>query len=118
LTWKFAVDPAGLGFVNGEGLGKELEGDLIIGGATPLLFDGHLFRMRLDRSRMDLAFSDPRLEDRVADNLDKWDITESESLLFGRGFGVTTDIQTAPNGNLYVVSLSKGAVFEISRRNE
>lgn len=116
LTWKYAVDSAGLGFVIGQGLGKELEGDLIMGGATPQLFDGHLFRMRLDPGRMDLDFSDPRLEDRVADNLDKWDVTESESLLFGKGFGVTTDILTAPNGNLYVVSLSKGAVFEISRR--
>ena len=50
---------------------------------------------------LDLVFSDPRLRDRVADNLDKWDITESESLLFGRGFGITTDIQTGPNGHLF-----------------
>jgi len=42
----------------------------------------------------------------VADNLDKWDVTES----------VTTDIQTAPNDNLYVVSSTKGALYEISRR--
>lgn len=118
LSWKFDVEPAGLGFVRGEGLGKEFDGDIIVGGATPLLFDGHLFRLKLDESRMDLVFSDPRLEDRVADNLDKWDITESESLLFGKGFGITTDIQTAPNGNLFVVSLTKGAVFEIFRKAE
>jgi glucose/arabinose dehydrogenase len=116
LTWKFEVAPAGFGFIRGEALGEELDGDAIIGGATPLLFDGHLFRLKFNESRTDLVFSDPRLEDRVADNLDKWDITESESLLFGKGFGITTDIRTAPNGNLFVVSLSKGAVFEIFRR--
>jgi aldose sugar dehydrogenase len=56
------------------------------------------------------------LVDRVADNNDKFDITESESLLIGRNFGVGTDIQTGPNGNLFVVSLDRGQVFEISRQ--
>jgi hypothetical protein len=58
---------------------------------------------------------DPRLEDRVADNTAKFDITESESLLIGRDFGIGTDIHTGPNGNLFVVSLSNGAVYEIFR---
>ena len=31
------------------------------------------------------------------------------------GFGIGTDIQTAPNGNLFVVSLSNGAIYEIFR---
>ncbi|HEY7436776.1 MAG TPA: hypothetical protein VIE41_16670 [Methylomirabilota bacterium] len=55
------------------------------------------------------------LLDRVADNLCKFDITESERLLFGRDFGIGTDIQTGPNGNLFVVSLSHGAIYEIFR---
>ena len=59
---------------------------------------------------------DPRLEDRVADNLAKHEITESESLLFGRNFGISTDIETGPNGNLFVVSLTNGAIYEIYRR--
>ena len=54
--------------------------------------------------------------DRVADNRCKFDITESETLLFGRDFGIGTDIQTGPNGNLLVVSLSHGAIYEIFRR--
>jgi hypothetical protein len=40
----------------------------------------------------------------------------SESLLVGRDFGVTTDIETGPNGNLFVVSLSQGTIYEIFRR--
>ena len=78
--------------------------------------DGYLFRLKLTGDRHDIASTDTRLADKVADNLDKFDGTESESLRFGSGFGVGTDIQTAPNGNLYVVSLSNGAVYEISRR--
>jgi aldose sugar dehydrogenase len=57
-----------------------------------------------------------RLEDRVADNIAENDITESETLLFGSGVGVATDIESGPNGNLFVVSLSHGAVYEILRR--
>jgi glucose/arabinose dehydrogenase len=118
LTWKFEVAPAGLGFVVGDELGEEFEGDLIVGGARDFLLGGHLFRLKLSNDRLDLVFSDPQLRDRVADNLDKWDITESESLLFGRGFGITTDIQTGPNGHLFVSSLTNGAVYEILRKED
>lgn len=52
----------------------------------------------------------------MADNLAKHEITESETLLFGRNFGVTTDVQTGPNGNLFIVSLTSGTIYEISRR--
>jgi hypothetical protein len=57
-----------------------------------------------------------RLRDRVADNAAENDITESESLLIGRDFGVGTNIETGPNGSLLVVSLTKGAIFEVFRR--
>ena len=46
---------------------------------------------------------------------DKWELTESEGLLIGRNFGIGTDIQTGPNGNLFVLSLSNEAVDEIFR---
>ena len=58
---------------------------------------------------------DPRLEDRVADNLTFHDMTESESLVIGRDFAVITDIKTGPNGNLFVISLDQGTVYEIFR---
>jgi aldose sugar dehydrogenase len=116
FSWKFAVPPAGIGFLRGRALGPQYENDLFAGAATPLTVGGYLFRFNLTGNRQKIAVDDPRLEDRVADNIEKHDITESESLLFGTGFGVSTDIETGPNGNLYVVSLSSGAVYEISRR--
>ncbi|HXN21286.1 MAG TPA: PQQ-dependent sugar dehydrogenase [Candidatus Dormibacteraeota bacterium] len=117
FTWKYAVDPAGLGFIEGDGLGAQFNGDMIIGGARDFLLGGHLFRFKLTDDRMDLDLSgDSQLAGRRAENNDKWDITGSESLLFGRGFGITTDIVTAPNGHLCVVSLTNGAVYEIFRR--
>ena len=86
-----------------------------MGAARPSLVGGHLFHLNLTGNRRKVGVADPRLEDRVADNLCKFDITESESLLIGSNFGIGTDIQTGPNGNLFVVSLTNGAIYEIFR---
>jgi len=113
FSWKYAVAPAAIGFVQGQALGAQYDGSLIVGAAIPDLAGGYLFHFGIANNRTKIAVQDPRLQDNVADNLDKNDITESESLLFGSNFGISTDIQTAPNGNLFVVSLSNGAVYEI-----
>jgi aldose sugar dehydrogenase len=116
FSWKYAVAPAAIGFHSGRALGRQYDGDLFVGASTPRLDAGYLMRFNLSESRRSLAFSDPRLADRVADNTTKYDPAESETLRFGTGFGVGTDIQTGPNGNLFVVSLSNGSIYEIHRR--
>ena len=113
FSWKYALAPSPIGFVKGGGLGPQFEGDLFVGASRTTLLNGFLFRFKLTTDRQHFSFSDPRLADRVADNLDKFDLTESESLVVGKDFGITTDIQTGPNGNVFVVSLSNGAVYEI-----
>ena len=116
FSWKFELAPGAIGFVRGRGLGPQYEGDLFVGGARSILQGGHLFHFNLTGNRRRIGVDDPRLEDRVADNLCKFDLTESESLLIGRNFGTVTDIQNSPNGNLFVVSIDTGSVFEIFRR--
>jgi glucose/arabinose dehydrogenase len=116
FSWKWEVAPAGIGFVVGRALGPQFEGDLFVGAATPNLVGGYLFHFNLTGNRLKIGVDDPRLEDRVADNLAKHEITESESLLIGQNFGVLTDIETGPNGNLFVVSLTQGTVYEIYAR--
>jgi glucose/arabinose dehydrogenase len=116
FSWKFEIAPAALGFMSSTALGDEYRGDMFTGAATPILLGGHLFHFKLAKNRRRLAFDDVRLRDRVADNIAKYDVTESESLVFGSNFGIGTDIQTGPNGNLFVVSLSNGAIYEIFKR--
>ena len=67
---------------------------------------------------MDVS-ADPRLADGVADNLfrpTKFDGTESETLIIGQGFGTTPSIEQGPDGNLYVVSITDGVIYRISRQ--
>ena len=115
FSWKFEVAPVGLGFLDGNALGREYAGDMFVGEARVFLENGYLFRLDLSRNRKEIVSSDPRLADLVADNNFKFDITESETLLFGRDFGITAEILTGPNGNLYVLSLSDGILREIHR---
>jgi aldose sugar dehydrogenase len=115
FSWKFEVAPAGLGFVTGGALGQQYHGDLFMGGARDFLFSGHIFRMEISGNRRMVGVDDPRIEDRVADNLGKFEATESESLVWGQNFGLTTDILQGPNGNLFVLSNTRGALYEVFR---
>jgi glucose/arabinose dehydrogenase len=124
FSWKYEVAPSGTAFIRGTALGAEYDGTLWIGSARSFEQVGgtggslYRFRMTPDRLHVDVS-ADSRLADRVADNLfrpQKFDPTESESLIVGRGFGTTTDIKQGPDGNLYVVSITDGAIYRISRR--
>jgi glucose/arabinose dehydrogenase len=116
FSWKHVLAPAGIGFVSGQTLGPQFLGDLFVGFSVPEPLGGPLFRFNLTGNRKRIAVDDPRLEDRVADNATFHDLIESESLLIGTDFGIVTDIEAGPNGNLFVVSLSNGAIYEIFRR--
>jgi glucose/arabinose dehydrogenase len=123
FSWKQVVPPAALGFIDGDGLGRRYDGDLIVGSAVARPANqGHLYRFRLNARRTQFRFDDERLADRVADNLALDDfVTEGEEILFGSDFGIVTDIQTGPDGHLYLVSPGvmpqTGTIRKISRRH-
>ena len=114
FSWKFAVAPAGIGFLNGGGLGPQYNGDLFVGFSVPEPLGGPLVRFDLTGDRRGVAVSGP-LADLVDDNTEEHELLESGGLVIGRDFGIITDIETG-NGSLFVVSLSKGTVYEIRRR--
>lgn len=117
FSWKQVVPPAGLGFIDGKGLGKEYDGDLIVGSAVARLTNaGHLYRFRLNHPRTGLVFADPALKDKVADNVALDDfVTEGGEILFGRDFGIVTHIETGADGALYLVSPSAGSIRRIAK---
>lgn len=120
LSWKYEAGPAGTAFVRGTALGSANEGTLWFGSSRSFQqvggTGGAIYRVRLSRNRKKVDVSDPALADRVVDNLTKWDPTETESIVIGTGFGTTPDIQQGPDGNLYVVSITDGVIYKISRQ--
>jgi uncharacterized protein (TIGR03118 family) len=127
------LPPAGLGFLNSSALGSQYQNALFEGEArdnfpgSPFRdpreqFDGALFVFQPNSDRSGLDFGgDPniRTTDNVFQNNSDFDVMGDTSFLLGTHFGVLTDIETGPDGNLYVVSLSGGdasiggAVFKI-----
>ena len=116
FSWKHVLAPAAIGFLNSRELGPQFEGDLFVGfSVNDDSLGGGLMRFNLTGNRRKIGVDDPRLEDRVADNLTFHEMTESESLIVGRDFGIVTDIQTGPDDTLLVVSLDTGSIYEIFR---
>jgi uncharacterized protein (TIGR03118 family) len=120
--------PAGLNFYTSSVLGSQYQNLLFEGEARDFLtapgplgeeFDGALFLFHPNDTRTGLDFGgDPniRARDNVFQNFRDFDLNGDTSFLFGQGFGIATGIVTGPNGDLYVVSETKGAVFEIYRK--
>ncbi len=95
FSWKKAIGVTEIEFLNSKKYGKEYENDLFIGDVF-----GNLYHFELNGTRNGFAFSDPLLEDNVADNQ-----AEASSLIFGKNLGVITDIKQGPDGYLYLVSM-------------
>ena len=67
----------------------------------------------LDKTRTHLVLSGP-LSDKQANTNN-----ETNSIIFGRNFGIITDLQIGPDGNLYVLSNYKrdGTIFKVDAKS-
>ena len=111
-SWVHVLAPAAIGFLNSEALGKQRFGDLFVGfSVNDDQLAGGLMAFDLTGNRQKIA------GDTIADNETFHDPSANAKDIVGTGFGIVTEIVTAPNGNLLVVSLDQGAVYEIFRSN-
>ena len=107
FSWFNTVAPTAIVFPVGSGLGPAYD-DVALAGDNNT---GQIYALPLDTPRNAFDFSDPSLaslQDLVADNQ-----AERNLLRFGSGFGVVTDLEIGPDGDLYVVSLSHEAIYRV-----
>ncbi len=103
FVWKQTIGPTALKFLNSDKLGKQYENTVFIGDVNT----GNLYNFKLDADRTGLLLNGA-LEDKIADTHD-----ELQSVIFGQGFGVITDIQVgAGDGYLYVLTYD-GTIYRI-----
>ena len=102
FVWKETVAPTALKFLNSSKLGSQYENTIFVGDVKT----GNLYNFRLDSTREQLLL-DPPLDDKVADTTD-----EIQDIVFGRGFGVITDIQVGSDGYLYILGID-GTIYKI-----
>jgi len=110
FAWKHPVAVTSIGFVTDETLGASSSNTAWLG--TVLTDSLYRYPLAADGSGFDFA-GDTGLGDRVDDNTEKGDVGESAKYVVGTGFGVVTGIVHAPDGLLYVSSISAGAVYRI-----
>src|SRR2546422_7251543 len=61
FSWKFAVAPAGIGFLSSRALGSRYEDDLFVGASRTNLEGGYIFLFHLTGNPPQIAVDDPPL---------------------------------------------------------
>jgi aldose sugar dehydrogenase len=123
FSWKDQIGVTDIEFFNSSKLGKEYANDIFVGDIN----NGNLYYFKINENRTGIDFVREENEnsyndqediqaglqqDLVADNKDE--LTE---VIFGTDFGRITDIETGPDGFLYILSYEDGKVYRIVNRN-
>jgi len=103
FVWKQTIGPTALEFLNSTKLGNQYENTIFTGDVNT----GNLYNFKLNADRNGLLLQGP-LTDRMANTLD-----EAQSIIFGQGFGVITDIKIGPDGYLYILGYD-GTIYRIT----
>ena len=111
FSWSESRGVTDIEFFNSTALGSNYENGIFVGDITT----GTLFYFEPNADRTGMALeSDPLLSDLIADSDE-----EISSVTFGTGFAGITDIETGPDGNLYILTFDReadglGSLYRIS----
>jgi glucose/arabinose dehydrogenase len=112
LSWEQSRGITDIEFFKSDNLGQKYANNIFVGDITR----GNLFFLQVNETRNGLQFdNNPNIaNDLIASNED-----EISSITLGTGFKGITDLETGPDGNLYVLSYSRadggqGALYRIS----
>ena len=111
LSWEQSRGVTDLEFFKSDNLGKKYENNIFVGDITK----GSLFFFKVNENRTGLHFDNPN----IANDLIASDEDEISSITLGSGFKGITDIETGPDGNLYILTYSRadggqGALYSVS----
>ena len=107
FTWRTPVAPTALRFYNSSELGEKYLNRIFIGEFQT----GNILSFSLNSSRTGLDLSG-NLADRTV-NIEN----ETDSVLFGKGFGGITDIEVGPVGYLYIEDRNGGMIYKGMRKS-
>jgi aldose sugar dehydrogenase len=112
FSWEPSLGVTDLEFFNSKNLGDKYENNLFVGDIN----NGNIYYFKLNSSRTGFEFESPEIDaDRIANE------EEKDSLAWGKGFDGITDIETGPDGNLYVLSFDEssngdGKIYKITSK--
>lgn len=112
LSWEQSRGITDLEFFKSDNLGQKYANNIFVGDITR----GNLFFLQVNENRNGLQFdNEPNIaNDHIASSEE-----EISSITLGTGFKGITDVETGPDGNLYILTYSRadggqGALYRIS----
>lgn len=112
FSWYAPVGVTDIEFFNSTKLGEEYDDNIFVGDIN----NGNLYFFEVNEDRTGVTFHDPRLLDLVADPVKEGEDTELSSLILGEGFGGITDIESGPDGLLYILTYEDGKIYRIMKK--
>lgn len=103
FSWRQSQGVTDIEFLNSTKLGDKYAYNVFVGDIN----NGNLYFFMVNENRTGLDLGNPGLEDLVADNN-----AEAQAVMLGTNFGGITDIETGPDGYLYILSFS-GNLYRI-----
>lgn len=109
LVWQDPIVPTAIEFLDSKLFGGKYQNDIFVGSFNY----GRILHFHLNEQRDSLFLRGP-LQDRVENNPQGY-----ASIVFGRNFGKIVDLETGPDGYLYVLSLTSddGKIYRILPKN-
>ena len=107
FVWHDAVGPTAIQFFNSSKLGNKYLNEMFVGDSNI----GRIYNFALNENRTNLDLKG-NLSDKVANNRN-----ETDSVLFGEGFGIVTDIKVGPDGFLYIMALDTGTIYRVTPKD-
>lgn len=110
FSWYMPIGVTDIEFLNSDKLGDKYDNNIFVGDIN----NGKIYFFELDENRTGFKISDGHnsdggIADLVADNDD-----EASKVTFGNGFDRITDIETGPDGLLYILSYDGGRVYRVT----
>jgi glucose/arabinose dehydrogenase len=105
FIWEQPIGPTALKFLNSDRLGKQYENTIFTGDVD----NGYLYNFKLNQTRTGLLLDSP-LQDKVANSPNE---LEEGGIIFGKGFGVITDMQVGPEDRYLYVLTYDGTIYKI-----
>ena len=112
FSWYTPVGVTDIEFLNSSELGDRYKDNIFVGDIN----NGNLYFFEVNGDRTGLTFHDQRLLDLVADPVKEGDNSEISSLILGHGFGRITDIESSPDGFLYILTYEDGKIYRITKK--
>ena len=111
FSWYAPVGVTDIEFLNSTKLGEKYDDNVFVGDIN----NGNLYFFEVNGNRTGVTFHDPRLLDLVADPVKEGEDSELSSLILGDGFGRITDIESGPDGLLYIMTYDDGKIYRLKK---